>query len=106
MQIDLRTQQALGWVSPAQIKFLYANLPQGATFVCWPVPNSQGIYPLLVGWTLRAWVKGEPHENKILLRKPTLKSNFCLLAPTQLFTLQGFSDGVIIGVPPGVNIWG
>jgi hypothetical protein len=29
-----------------------------------------------------------------------------LLAPTQFFTLQGFSDGVIIGVPPGVNIWG
>jgi hypothetical protein len=49
---------------------------------------------------------GEPPTNKILHGKPTPRSNFCLLAPTQLFTLQGFSDGVTLGGTPGVNIWG
>jgi hypothetical protein len=91
-------------VSPPQIKFLYTNPPQGATFVCWPPPNYQSIHPHLLGWTLQA--QGEPPTNKICMHKPTLRSNFCLLAPAQFFTLWGFSDGVTIGGTPGVKIWG
>ena len=45
--------------------------------------------------------QGEPPANKILLYKPTPRSNFCLLAPIQFFTIQGFSDGVTIGGTPG-----
>ena len=40
VQIDLRTLRALGWGEPPQINFLYTNPPRGATFVCWPPPNS------------------------------------------------------------------
>jgi hypothetical protein len=93
-------------VSPPQIRFLFSNPPQGATFVCWPPPNSQSIHPHLVGSTLRAPGLGEPPTNKILHGKPTPRSNFCLLAPTQFFTLQGFSDGVTIGgTPRGQHFW-
>ena len=98
-------------VSPPQIKFYHANPPRGATFVCWPPQNSQSIYPHLAGWTLRARGWGEPPTNKILLSKPTRRSNFCLLATAQLFTLQGISDRVTmrgtpwgrhLGSPPGL----
>jgi hypothetical protein len=78
-----------------------ANPPLGATFVCWPPPNSQSVHPNLVGWTLRAPGLGEPPTNKILHGKPTPRSNFCLLAPAQFFTLQGFSDRVTMGGTPG-----
>ncbi len=44
VQIDLRTLQAMVGGSSAQIKFLYTNPPLGATFVCWPPPNSQSIW--------------------------------------------------------------
>jgi hypothetical protein len=96
-------------VSPPQIKFLYTNPPRGATFVCWPLPNSQSIHPHLVGWNLRAPGLGEPPVNKILLYIPTPRSNFCLLAPVQFFTLQGFQivtkggtpGGQHFGSPPG-----
>ena len=99
------TLRARGWGEPPQIKFYMSNPPRGATFVCWPLPNSLNIHPHLVGWTLRAPGLGEPPTNKILHGKPTPRSNFCLLAPTQFFTLQGFSDGVTVGGTPGVNIW-
>ncbi len=56
--------------------------------------------------SLRALGWGEPPANKIFLYKPTPRSNFCLLAPTQFFTLQDFSDEVTIGGTPGVDIWG
>ena len=80
MQIDLRTLRALGWGEPpANKKFIY-NPPRGATFVCWPPPNSQSMHPHLVGWTLQAPGLGEPPTNKILHGKPTPRSNFCLLA--------------------------
>ncbi len=101
VQIDLRTLRALGWGEPPANKILFSNPPRGATFVCWPPPNSQSIHPHLVGWTLRAPGLGEPPTNKILHGKPTPRSNFCLLAPTQFFTLQGFSDGVTKGGTPG-----
>ncbi len=65
-----------------------------------PPPNSQSIHPHLVGWTLRAPGLGVPPTNKILHGKPTPRSNFCLLASAQFFTLQGFSDGVTIGGTP------
>jgi hypothetical protein len=51
--------------------------------------------------TLRALGGGEPTTNKICIHKPTPRSNFCLLAPTQLFTLQGISDGVSMEGTPG-----
>jgi hypothetical protein len=41
-------------------------------------------YPYLVEWTLQARGWGEPPTNKILPSKPTLRSNFCLLATAQL----------------------
>ena len=87
-------------VSPPQIKFYRTNPPRGATFVCRPPPYSHCQYPHLVEWTLQAQGWGEPPTNKILHGKPTLRSNFSLLAPTQLFTLQGFSDGVSMGGTP------
>ena len=93
-------------VSPPQIKFHMANPPRGAIFVCWPPPNSQCKYPHLVEWTLRAPGLGEPPKNKILHSKPTLKSNFCLLAPAQFLTLQGISDGVSMGGTPGGRHFG
>ncbi len=93
-------------VSPPQIKFFYSNLPRGATFVCWPPPNSQSIQPHSAGWTLWALGLGEPPTNKILHGKPTPWSNFCLLAPAQFFTLQSFSDGATIGGTPGGQHWG
>ena len=106
LQIDLGTLRALGWGEPPQIKFLYTNPPRGATFVCWPRPNCQSIYPHLVGWSLWAPGLGEPPTNKILHGKPTPRSSFCLLAPAQFFTLQGISDGVTIrGTPGGQNFW-
>ncbi len=88
-------------VSPPKIKFYMANPPRGATFVCWPPPNSQRIHPHLVEWTLRAPGLGEPPINKILHGKPTLKSNFCLLATAQFLTLQRISDWVSMGGTPG-----
>jgi hypothetical protein len=54
-------------------------------------------------WAL-GW--GEPPTNKILIYKPTPRSNFCFLAPAQFFTLQGFSDWVNIGVPPRGSTFG
>jgi hypothetical protein len=93
-------------VSPPQIKFYHANPPRGATFVCWPPQNNQSIYPHLAGWTLRARGWGEPPTNKILLCKPTPRSNFCLLAPAQFLTLQGFSDVFTIGGTPGGQHFG
>jgi hypothetical protein len=93
-------------VSPPKIKFYMANPPRGATVVCWPPLNSQRIHPLLVEWTLRAPGLGEPPKNKILHGKPTLKSNFCLLAPGKFLTLQGISDGVRMGGTPGGQHFG
>jgi hypothetical protein len=52
-------------------------------------------------WTLRARGWGEPPTNKILQRKPTPRSNFCLLAPAQFIIRQGISDGVSMGGTPG-----
>ncbi len=55
--------------------------------------------------TLRALGWGEPPTNKFFIYKPTPRSNFCLLAPAQFFTLQGFSDGVtIVGTPGGKHL--
>ena len=88
-------------VSTPQIKMLCTNPPQGATFVCWPLPNSQSIHPHFVGWILRAPGLGEPPTNKILHGKPTPRSNFCLLAPAQFFTLQGFRRCHYGGYPRG-----
>ncbi len=36
-------------VSPPQIKFLHTNPPRGATFVCWPPPNSLPFRVLQMG---------------------------------------------------------
>jgi hypothetical protein len=47
--------------------------------------------PLFNVWALRARGWGEPPTYKILSGKPTMRSNFCLLTPAQLFTLQGIS---------------
>ena len=94
------------WGEPPKIKFYIANPPRGATFVCWPLPNSQRIHPHLVEWTLRARGWGEPPTNKILQDKPTPRSNFCLLAPAQFLTLQGISDGVSMGGTPGGQHFG
>jgi len=44
--------------------------------------------------------------NKILPAKPTPRSNFCLRASAQFFTLQGMSNGVTMQGTPGANIWG
>ena len=52
----------------------------------------------------RGW--SEPPTNKILSYKPTPRSNFCLLAPAQFFTLQGISDGVTKGGIPGGRHFG
>jgi hypothetical protein len=93
-------------VSPLKIKFHRANPPRAAIFVCWPPPNSQHKDPHLVEWTLRAPGLGEPPKNKILHSKPTLKSNFCLLAPAQFLTLQGISDRVSMGGTPGSQHFG
>jgi hypothetical protein len=95
------TLQAPGLGKPPKIKFYQANPPRGAIFVCWPPHNYKCIHPLLEGWTLLALGWGEPPSNKILPGKPTPKSNFCLLAPAQFCTLQGFSDGHY-----GVYPWG
>jgi hypothetical protein len=51
--------------------------------------------------TLRAWGWGELPTNKIFIYKPKPRSNFCLLAPAQFFTVQGFSDRVTTGGTPG-----
>ena len=106
VQIDLRTQQPLGWGEPPTNKIFIHKPTRGATFVCWPPPNSQSMHPHLVGWTLQAPGLGEPPTNKILHCKPTPRSNFCLLAPAQFLTLQGFSDGVTIGGSPGGQHFG
>jgi len=111
----LKAYTPIGWtgpcglwagVSPPQINFLYTNPPRGATFVCWPPPNSQSIHPHLLEWTLRAPGLGEPPKNKILPGKPTPKSNFCLLAPAQSLILQGISDRVSVGGTPGGRHFG
>ncbi len=91
---------------PPQIKFYQVNPPRGATFVCWPLPYSHCKHPHLVEWTLRARGWGEPPTNKILPYKPIPRSNFCLLAPAQFFTLQGISDGVSMGGTPGDQHFG
>jgi hypothetical protein len=70
------TLRAWCWGEPPQIKFYLANLPRGATFVCWPPPFSHCKYPHLVEWTLRARGWGVLPKNKILLGKPTLRSNW------------------------------
>jgi hypothetical protein len=93
-------------VIPPEVKFYQAKPPWGATFVCWPLPSSQSKSPLLVGWILRAQGCGGPPTNKILLSKPTPRSNFCLLAPAQSLTLQWISDRVTLGCTPGGQHWG
>ncbi len=93
-------------VSPPQIKFSHANPPQGATFVCWPLPYSYCKHLHLVGWTLRAQGWSELPKNRNLPGKPTPRREFCLLDPTQLITLQGISDGVIVRGTPGADILG
>ena len=110
LQIDLRILQALGWDEPPTNKIFIYKPTRGPTFVCWPPPHSQSIHPHLVGWTLRAQGLGEPPINNILLYKPTPRSNFCLLAPAQFLTIQGFfrrghyrgyPGGQHFGLPPG-----
>ena len=99
------TLQAPGLGEPPEIKFYWANPPGGAIFVCWPPPYSKRIHPHLVECTLRAPGLGEPPKNKFY-GKPTSKSNFCLLVPAQLLTLQGISDGVTVRGTSGADILG
>jgi hypothetical protein len=92
-------------VSPPQIKFNYANPPQGATFVCLPPPYSHCKHLHLVGWIPRAQGWSELPKNRKLPGKPTPNSNFCLLSHTQLFKqipLFGGVDpvGPLVGVSP------
>jgi hypothetical protein len=68
-------------------------------FTCY---NLQAGPPRTLG--ARGW--GELPTNKILPYIPTPRSKFCLLAPAKLFTLQGISNGVTMGVPMGADIWG
>jgi hypothetical protein len=68
-------------LSTPKIKILYTNPPRGATFVCWPPPNSQIIHPHLVGWTLCARVKGEPPKIKFYQATPTRRAAFVCWPP-------------------------
>ncbi len=61
---------------PPKIKYYQVNPLQGATFVCWPQPNSQSIRPHLVGWTLRAWGEGEPPKVKFYQANPPQEATF------------------------------
>ncbi len=80
--------------------------PEEQLLFAGPHPILNAYTPICLGGPCGPRVKGEPPRNKILPCKPTPKSNFCLLAPTQFLTLQGISDGVSMGgTPGGLTFW-
>jgi hypothetical protein len=61
-----------------------------------------------MGWTLRARCWGEPPTNRILPGKPTSRSNFCLLAYSQFYTLIWWSGPCGPGIevsPPQIKFY-
>jgi hypothetical protein len=104
MQIDLRAQRALGWGEPpTNKKFIHKPTPRSNFCLLAPAQFSKHTLPF---GRVDPAGSGLGWKNNILLYKPIPRSNFCLLAPVQFLILQGISDGVTIGIPLGVNIWG
>ncbi len=106
MQINLRTQRALGWGDPSTNKiFIHKPTPRSNFCLLAPAQFSKHTPPfgrVDLGGPGSVWAPA----NKILLYKPIPRSNFCSLAPAQFLILQGISDGVTIAVPLGAYIWG
>ncbi len=72
VQIDLRTQQALGWVEPPTIKiFIHKPTPRSNFCLLAPAQFSKHTPPF-GRVDPGAQGQGEPPANKILLYKPTL----------------------------------
>jgi hypothetical protein len=70
------TLWAQGWGEPSKIKFCFVNPLPGATFVCWPPPNSQSKYPPFCGVDpVGPGVRWAP-QNKAMLCKPTRGATF------------------------------
>jgi hypothetical protein len=92
-------------VSPPQIKFYQANPPQGATFVCWPLPYSHCKHLHLVGWTLRARGWGEPPKMKFSKQTHT-KERILFAGPRPIINPSGnFRRGHCAGYPWGLTFW-
>jgi hypothetical protein len=62
-------------------KFLFTNPPQRATFVCWPLPNSQSIHPHLVGCTLGPRFRVSPPQIKFDPTNPSRGATFVFWPP-------------------------
>ncbi len=105
VQIDLRTQRALGWGEPPPTNKIFIHKPTPRSNFCLLAPVQFSKHtPHLVGWTLRAPGLGEPPTNKILLNKPTPRSFFA--GPHSILYPSGFfRRGHYRGYPQGSTFW-